>query len=79
MPRLTRVEGHAWVIVSCRPTYTCFLSYFARSARVSGRLGICASLLISTSETEAVDGGCDQYSMSGGKLEVSVLCRRFQT
>jgi hypothetical protein len=36
-------------------------AYFTRSASVNGRRGLSASLLMSASETGALDGGCDHF------------------
>ena len=41
-----------------------------RSANVSGRRGLAASWLISLSDIDALDGGCDHSFMAGGKGSV---------
>lgn len=49
--------------------------YFTRSASVTGLLGRAASLLISSSEICAEEGGCDQVGTAGGNDATDVYHR----
>ena len=54
------------------------VAYFTRSAKVNGRRGLSANLLMSLSEIWALEGGCDHVCILGGNVSVVVLRPRLQ-